>query len=233
MARQQQLTMEKNMESIQKSVLDLQELLTKEGISEEAKKHLEDCNVQISDMMERYQSLYQEGHSLSGKVIVSKMEKVLDTMQKSVKTVKDDLEVCVVLKRAAVKEEAKTAYDFIAYSANKITKRANAYVQTVDKAIKNIYKKGKSLGSKLMNLRGYFGVRDNSDILSRYMAESISAKSMSDKTLGSILVKKMIQDGIKPDDIVKEVKGLEKDMRTAIDSRAVRKLLEKQDAAAK
>lgn len=226
--RAEELELKKNMEAIQSSILNLQELMDQSNITKETKEELAKMQKNGLDMLNHFNKIYDSVHKSNKKSVPYQTAKLYDVVKGSLKNVKKDLEICVLMKKAAMKEKATESYAFIAHTAGKIMKKGNGYMEAMEKAATKIYAKGKDLGNKIMHLKCFFGVMDDRDMMQKYMIQGLKEKRRNSDSLAQCIVKEMVKDGMDVTSIKNAFELMNKNVNTAVKSKEIKDMAAQQ-----
>lgn len=220
--RADELDLKENMEAIQSSILNLQELMNQSNVTKDTKEDLAKMQKNGLDMLNHFNKIYDSVHKSNQTSVPYQTAKLYDVTKDSLKNVKKDLGICVLMKKAAMKEKATESYAFIAHTAAKIMKKGNSYMEAMEKAATKIYAKGNDLGNKIIHLKCFFGVVDDRDMMQKYMIHGLKEKRRNSDSLAQCIVKEMVKDGMDINSIKNAFEVMNKNVNTAVKSKEIK-----------
>ena len=203
--------------------------IPKEDLPDEARDAFVRMQRESMEMLKRFQSLYETAHKPAGKIVPGKISELFETARASLKTIRDDLQVCSCMKKAAtaVKEQGKSVFGFISRTAEKIVTRANGYMKALKDAKDKVYEKGRDINDKLRHLKPVLvvGLADSRDLqMGRYL-NNLGFPDPSN-TLAQRLVREMMKDGLEKKDILENLTQLGNSIKEAAKDRKTLEMIE-------
>ena len=206
-----------NIETIEKSLLTLAEIIRQDSTSSRTKEQLAKVQKNGLDMLENFHAIYETTHNPQAATVLCRMDELYSSTATSIHSVMHDISMCVQLKKAAILEKEGSAFSLIAKMSGNIVRPAQQYMKTTRRLAVELYSKGGAMKKKFPLLKSQFNIETgspyhNEDVIEQHLAMAMDRRRGSPENLRSLLAKEMLFAGMSLSEVKKSFQQFSKSL---------------------